>query len=185
MIGSLTISTSTRSRRRALRWRAFTTFELITVVTIMMIVSVTTISGFRLFQGAMPLRGTATRLAHVFSAARSFAIANNTFYQVTLDLDRDVFWIDELADDGSGVITAAKIVSPESTDDLVTIEGIHITGNPFPLTGSLIFVTFNPDGSSDTDANVYIVPLNDPTSQTYTVRLYAATGHNRVFPRRL
>jgi Tfp pilus assembly protein FimT len=171
--------------------RAFTTIELILAIVIGLIVSVLGFSGFRVFSQELPVKSATRRMNHVFATARSFAIARNGYFQVTLDLDRKNFWIDEINNptiDPPSILTRnQKIVSPEKIDDRVAIEGVrYVFLAVAPFTTGIQHFIFRPDGSANLDARITFHEVaKDPAidSNIHTLRLYGGTGLTKVFPR--
>lgn len=176
--------------RSPVRRGGFTTIELITAMVIGLIVSIIGFSGTRIFQRKLPVKSTAMRLSHALSTARSFAVAQNAYYQLTLDLDHENFWIDEISDPLLGQVPPANIltpkaVSPERIDENVRIEGVTATGVGVLQTTGLAYFIFRPDGSADLDGRIYLLRTRDNAADPgniFTVRLYAPTGQNAVFP---
>ncbi len=177
--------TGIRSRRRG-----FSQLETITAIAIGLIVSVIGFSGSRIFQDSLPVSSVATRFNSALSTARSMAIAHNGFFQVVLDLDERIWWIDEIPDPSAisppPILNGAKVESPEPVDERVKIEGVSyfVAGSPV-TTGRQVFIFF-PDGSADRDAHItfYQIAKNPAINRNiWTVRLYGPTGSNRVFPR--
>jgi len=174
-------------RRKAAR--AFTMMELILAIVIGMIVSVLGFSGFRMFNQEMPLKSTTRKLNHTFATARSFAIARNGYFQVTLDLDHHQYWVDQISNPALPPVIMTrnqKIVSPEKVDDRVKIEGVW---GPFlnatPVSTGIQTFLFHPDGSIDHEGRItFYEAAKDPTIATniYTLRIYGATGLSQIFP---
>ena len=168
------------------RRRAFNMVELLTTITIAMVISTIGFSGFRLFKRQLPVTSAATRFSNALSTARSYAIARNGFYQVTFDLDHRNFWIDEIPDpvlSPGAPPTTPKVVSPEVIDDRVRILGVTQTGSTNEVTTGLQFFIFNPDGSADRDVRVRLIQIaEDPAvpGNVVTIRLYGPTGHSKV-----
>lgn len=154
-------------------------------------------SGFRIFNEDSRLDSTATRLSHALSTARSFAIAHNSYYQVRLDLNLKNFWIDEIPDpalnpDAEDEPLTPKVQAPEVLGELVEVEGVRFGSltstliDPDPTTASLpVSIIFAPDGSAEQDARItFFLTGDDPSidENIYTVRVWAPTGHSKVFP---
>lgn len=162
------------------------------MLAISVVVSVIGFSGFRIFNKNLPARTVTRRLVHAMSTARSFAIARNTYYQVTIDLDNRNFWIDETIDPAAdpnappnGQAFTPKVVSPESVDHRVAIEGVFYGSSATPVTTGVQTIVFRPDGSSTQDARVrFYQSGDDPSFATsiHTVRVYAPSGLSKAYP---
>ncbi len=177
---------------RRMQWSrvGYTAVEMIAAIAIAMVVSVIGMSGYRIFTKEQVVESVAIRLSHVLSSARSYAIARNGFFRVTLDLDNRNFWIDEIADPTDPVATpipgGAKLVTPEAIDHRVLVDGVQYPTGP-PATTGLQFFIFGPDGSANNDARIFLYELGKdpvPDDNIYTVKLYATTGTPKVLAHR-
>lgn len=158
--------------------------ELFAALVVSLILTLVAIAGYRVYQRQMPVKYTAQRLVHSFSAARAFAIAHNDIFCVQYDPVRRNFWIDQT--DETGLPVVAKVVRPEVIDEKVAVDGLQFAQGPQVQSGPAIPIRFFPDGSSD-DVRIYLrMKADDPaTSESiYTVRLYGPTGQSRLFERR-
>lgn len=158
--------------------------ELIAALALSMVLSVLGFSAFSLFKRQAPVKSSSNGLSQALSTARSLAVSRNSRFQVTLDLDRSHFWIDEITSAGIPNVTRPKIVRPETIEKRTRIEGVLHGGMvTAATTGRQVFI-FNPDGSAEREARIFfILKADDPadTTKITTVRLYGPTGLNRVF----
>lgn len=171
--------------------RALTALEVVSALLLTMILSVIGFSGSTIFQRRLPLKSTAKRISSALSTARSFAIARNSFFQVTLDMTNERFWIDEIADPATTPGTVAitpKVVTPDRFDPRVQIDGILDTGGTRLQQAGFQTFVFGPDGSADRDARIFArLRADDPNADEsfVTVRLFGPTGHNTVLRGRI
>lgn len=165
------------------RRRAFTSVELMGAVVLSMILSVVAITSYRLYERELPVKYAARRLSHAMATARTMAVANSSIYTVQIDRAYHNFWIDET--DEFGQPTVAKVVSPESLDPKVQIDGVQFGSTDSSLYNNVTSVRFFSDGSSD-DVSVTLKMLADNAQDPkniFTVRLYGPTGQSKVFER--
>ncbi len=174
--------------------RGFSLIESLTVMAIMMIVATIGFSAFQIFDSEQTAAKTAKRFSHALSTAQGFAIEQNGFFRVVLDLENTVFWIDEIPDPAlvpnvlvdQTIVIRPKIISPEDVGKLVTVEGVLDSGGGALQTSGFQNFIFGPDGGADRDTRVFFFRTrDDPTSDRniFTVRLYGPTGSNEVFER--
>lgn len=163
---------------------AVSILELIVALALGMVLSVLGFSAFSLFKRQAPVQSSSNGLSQALSTARSLAVSRNSRFQVTLDLDRAHFWIDEITSAGIANVTRPKIVRPELIEKRTRIEGVLQGGSVTAETTGRQFFIFNPDGSAEREARIFfILKADDPADNTKitTVRLYGPTGLNRVF----
>lgn len=185
---NITAKRVTRVGRR----RGFSALETITVLAIGVVVSVIGFSGFKLFNKNLPCKTVTRRLTHALSTARAFAIARNTYYQVSIDLDNRSFWVDETIDPAANPATppagqrfTPKVVTPEGIDPRVIVEGVLYGASGSPVTTGVQKVIFRPDGSSTQDARFRFYQIGDDVNfgtSFHTVRVYAPTGASKAYP---
>lgn len=160
--------------------QGFTTTEVMVAVALSLILSVIAVAGMQIYQRESPVRGAASRLMHTFATARTYAVANNSYYAVRIDAAHRNFWIDET--DATGGTMAPKVTSTESLGDRVALDSIRL-GNTAVQGGQVVSLSFAPDGHSD-DAAIYLrlegAPANDMRG-FFTVKLYGPTGQGQVF----
>jgi len=173
--------TIARFPRRASGRAGFSMVELIAVIVIGLILASVAMAGVRIYERDLPVRQQASRLVKAFASARSFAIANNSFFAVQYSPELGIFWIDE-TDAGGGPLVH-KVMRPESIDDKVAVDAIFFGANAADLNQDRLSILFRPDGSSD-DVRIFLRMLGaaaTDATQTHTVRLYGPTGQARVF----
>ena len=166
-----------------MRGRGFSSIEFFAAAVIGMILTVVAVAGYRVYQRQMPVKFTAQRLVHGFSAARAFAVAHNSYFTLQLDLGHRTFWIDQV--DATGAPVAPKVVNPEMLDEKVAVEGVQFGQNP-PPPNIIVPIRFFPDGSSD-DVHIFLRMKADNAAadaNIFTVRLYGPTGMSRLFENR-
>lgn len=171
----------------------FSLLEMITAMTIGLVVSVIGFSGMTMFQNKLPIKSTTDRFVHALSTARSAAIGQNSFFQVTVDLDNESFWIDEVLDPLTNAqlppfnIIKPKVIPPEKLEKRIEIESILDIGSNSVFNDGLQFFIYRPDGSAVRDAKIYFIRKTDDSDKAmnfYTVRLYGPTGASQIFPNR-
>jgi prepilin-type N-terminal cleavage/methylation domain-containing protein len=159
--------------------RGFTITELISVLVIVVVLSTISLASFSAYNRLSMVSTTSQMLLRTLAAARSYAVANNGYYQVTLDLDGGAFWIDET--DSSGNITVPKVITPNEIDDRVVLDSATIDSSD--ATSGIARLRFYPNGSS-VDAYVYIIRRGANISsgtEYWTIRLYGPTARAVIF----
>lgn len=162
------------------RRRGFSALEFMTALVVGSILTVIAVSAYQIYEREMPVRHAARRLSHAFSAARAFAVSNDSTYAVRISEPYNNFWIDET--DELGYPIQPKVTSPEPFGDQVAIDGIMF-GENLTTDALAVPVLFYPYGNSD-DVRVFLhLKGTDPGNERniYTVRLYGPTGQSTVF----
>jgi Tfp pilus assembly protein FimT len=166
-----------KKRQWTRRSRGFTTMELITVIIITMILTTIAVAGYRLYQRDLPIKYAADRLVRTLSTARSYAVANNSYYTVQFDRQYQNYWIDET--DDAGTVLVPKVTAPDAVGEQARFAAFQIGGNAVDETVALVPVRFAPDGSCD-DARITLQMGGGAATLYYDVRVYGPTGVGKV-----
>lgn len=149
--------------------------ELLVVMTIIAFASTVSLLAYSNYRKGSNVRGAASEVSRAFVTAQTRAIAQNLPSAVVLDLENQIFWIDDL--ESSFAVRAPKVVPPKYLSEDVVIDSLTVGATEF--TDGQHRVVFMPDGTNpfvtvnlrgtyaDTsvDANFYSVQMY-PTSPT-------------------
>lgn len=179
--------------------RAFTITELLVVLAIISILSVTAIGGYTRFREGRALRTAAENLAAAMTAARSFAISTNAPHRLVIQMRDPVdgspktsYWVDEIFPNSNEepfptVPEGAR--TPKVTTPEFLPEGVRLlemgTANTTQTLATVPFaiIRFFRDGSSDQVRLVFLDEnATDATTarQVVTLSLNPATGQRQL-----
>lgn len=165
--------------------RAFTLFELVVVMAILLLLAAVILPSLGAFRGDTRHRAAADSLRGELAVARSRAMEENRPYRVAI------------SDDGKRVRRAPDTAefaqtpaSPhaDSTAAAVDFELEHVTAEvtsesdlqPESVEGWVTVATLQPDGSCREDSA--LVLITEPNNGTVRVRVRGVTGSSRVVP---
>lgn len=169
---------------------AFSFIEVLVVLSIILIGSTIALSAYAAQARDASVKTTAQRLQRAMVFAKQYAVSKNAEATLWIDLDRQVFWIDETdpAADLSLPVTPAalvpKVLEPEEVPIGATITEVRV-GSLVYNTGRA-FVRFSATGSNPYAGAAMIRKIDDPGDPTKftTVLLYPNSGDPRLLPRR-
>jgi Tfp pilus assembly protein PilE len=181
--------------------RGLSSFEILTVVAIMLAVSSVGVVTYRNTRKSLRINSGATELVKVMEVARNMAISQNTYFGVRVDMTGGAFWVDELEIDATATPTRLRILQPKVTTpkklpNLVRFEQVLVTHSVnrslLPVTtesatyqgGGFAMIFFAPSGASD-GAVIHLFGVNDNAaydSSFHSVKLYSSTGVAKTFP---
>ena len=109
------------------------------ILLLISILAVVSLSTFASFHKASLRSNEARKIAKLLSTARSYAIAQNRYYQAAVWLDRSCYWIDET--NAAGAVVRPKITTPEPVDELIEIADITVDSTLY--TNGLVRIRFS------------------------------------------
>lgn len=160
--------------------RGFSLAEVIVVVAIILIASTFALSAYSTHTKSHAVRATAQTVSRALIEAKSRAIMLNGVTRLSLDLDNQSFWIDEM--DGSGGVAKPKIVPPKSTETGIIMVDVQV-GSTTSSTG-IVQVSFDAQGNNEYIKVTLRRSSDDATNNRnyYTVQLHPSSDDPRILP---
>jgi prepilin-type N-terminal cleavage/methylation domain-containing protein len=161
-------------RRAQPKLRGFTTIELLVVLLILALLATVALTSLANRTASDAVGAEARKIAKLLSTARSYALAENGYFQAVLRLDSPAYWIDET--DQAGAVVKPKIVTPEPVDDLVAVPEARVDSQV--IGSGMVRVRFFPQGNSS-EASIFLIRKGADRNQLSlyeTVRVYGPTG---------
>lgn len=188
-----------------MRRGGFSVVELLVVVTIIIILTLSAVGGYTRFAAARHVESGAESIRMVLNTARSYAISTNRWHRVVFQFRNPMtgqedftYWIDDIYQNTSTTpnpaspgtdpgILKPKVTSPEPLDSVLRIASVRVdngvTNNTYDSqTNNAVVVRFKPDGSSDGVLVNLLRKNQDRTNASnYTqIKVYSPSGSSRV-----
>lgn len=163
-------------RNRPRRRRGFSVIEMLVVLAMITILSGMGVLAYGSFRRQRLLPEGARQVASVLLTARDFSISQNRDYEVTIDIDRDLVWVNRGAEGGPDYL--AKVTTPVNTPDFIRILQVVKGGTTY--TSGRVPIAFFPDGTAES-ATVTLGEEYDD-GETVSIRVYHSTGRSRILP---
>ncbi|MBI5155612.1 prepilin-type N-terminal cleavage/methylation domain-containing protein [Candidatus Poribacteria bacterium] len=161
--------------------RGFSMAEILVVLFILALGSTIALYSYANYRKSLTVQTSARKFQAVLSQARGRAINFNLPNQVTVDLDSESFWVDEL--NSTRTDYKAKVIPEEKVSEFVIIEQLQIGSSTF--TSGIHAIVFEPDGTSPFVVVHMRREFDDPSQDEnyYSVRMYPSSGEPQVLPK--
>lgn len=178
--------------------RGVTLLELMIVVLIASIVTLTAIGSYSAMRQRRNLIGTAATLNSAMITARSYAVSRNAWHRLVIQFRNPgsqaedyAWWIDEIPPNSNTTpnptvpdpAVRAKLTTPQRPPAGIQFLDANVRGTTYTASANnYVVIRFQPDGSSD-DAVVRLTEdstVGNRAAPVAAVKLYAATAKSKV-----
>jgi prepilin-type N-terminal cleavage/methylation domain-containing protein len=160
--------------------KGYSLLEIIIVLSILAIFSTFAVLSYSTYRHHVRISNSAQEILSTLSTARTFAINQNSYFEVVIDISGQQFWINEV--NSSRRTIRPKIVSPKSLNEFVRVTDVKV--NALRRLAGEARILFRPNSTSD-QASIHLLRQNDDPGieeNYYTIKLYASTAQSHILP---
>ncbi|MDX2176030.1 MAG: prepilin-type N-terminal cleavage/methylation domain-containing protein [Candidatus Sumerlaeia bacterium] len=173
------------------RRKGFSFIEVLVVLAIITIGSTIALSTYAAQARQASIQTTSQRLKRAMVFAKQYAVSKNTEATLWIDLDEQIFWIDEthpaddLTLDPPPPPVVAKVLEPEQVPVQAVIDEVRV-GSSRPTRAGRAFARFSSTGENPYFGAAVVRRVDDASdaAKVTTVLLHPNSSDPRILPRR-